>query len=204
MKNLRPFNKLPRNFYIRNTITVAKELLGKVLVKKEKRKLLAGAIVEVEAYDGSVDEAAHTFIGKTKRNEIMFNEGGYFYVYFTYGVHFCCNVVTGIKDEGTAVLIRSVEPITGIKQMAKNRFNTIVINEKEKINLTNGPGKVCRAFNINREHYGTDLTGNRIFILDRPKLSSKDIVVSKRIGIKKSVDLPWRFYIKDNPYVTKR
>lgn len=204
MKNLRPFNKLPRNFYIRNTITVAKELLGKVLVKKEKRKLLAGAIVEVEAYDGSVDEAAHTFIGKTKRNEIMFNEGGYFYVYFTYGVHFCCNVVTGIKDEGTAVLIRSVEPITGIKQMAKNRFNTIVINEKEKINLTNGPGKVCRAFNINREHYGIDLTGNRIFILDRPKLSSKDIVVSKRIGIKKSVDLPWRFYIKDNPYVTKR
>lgn len=204
MKNLRPFNKLPRNFYIRNTITVAKELLGKVLVKKEKRKLLAGAIVEVEAYDGSVDEAAHTFIGKTKRNEIMFNEGGYFYVYFTYGVHFCCNVVTGIKDEGTAVLIRSVEPITGIKQMAKNRFNTIVVNEKEKINLTNGPGKVCRAFNINREHYGIDLTGNRIFILDRPKLSSKDIVVSKRIGIKKSVDLPWRFYIKDNPYVTKR
>jgi DNA-3-methyladenine glycosylase len=204
MKNLRPFKKLPRNFYTRDTITTAKELLGKVLVKKEGRELLAGAIVEVEAYDGSVDEAAHTFVGKTKRNEIMFNEGGYFYVYFTYGVHFCCNVVTGRKDEGTAVLIRSVEPITGIKQMAKNRFNRILINEREKINLTNGPGKVCKAFNITREHYGTDLTGNRIFILDRPNLSSRNIVVSKRIGIKKSVDLPWRFYIKDNPYVTKK
>jgi DNA-3-methyladenine glycosylase len=95
MNNLRPFNKLPKNFYTRKTITVAKELLGKVLVKKEGRKLLAGIIVEVEAYDGSMDEAAHTFIGKTRRNEIMFNEGGYFYVYFTYGAHFCCNVVTG-------------------------------------------------------------------------------------------------------------
>ena len=204
MKYLRQFNKLPGNFYTRDTIKVAKELLGKVLVKKEGRNLLAGIIVEVEAYDGSMDEAAHTFVGKTKRNEIMFNEGGYFYVYFTYGVHFCCNVVTGRKDKGTAVLIRAVEPLAGIKQMAKNRFNKILINEKEKINLTNGPGKVCKAFNIAREHYGTDLTGNRIFILDRPNISSKNIVVSKRIGIKKSVDLPWRFYIKDNPYVTKR
>jgi DNA-3-methyladenine glycosylase len=204
MNNLRPFDKLPKNFYTRETITVARELLGKVLVKKEGRKLLAGIIVEVEAYDGSVDEAAHTFIGKTKRNEVMFNEGGYFYVYFTYGAHFCCNVVTGKKDKGTAVLIRSVEPLAGIKQMAENRFKKVLINEKEKINLTNGPGKICQAFGINKKHYGVDLTGNRIFILDRPRLSNKNIMISKRIGIKKSVDLPWRFYIRDNPYVTKR
>ena len=204
MKNLRPFNKLPRNFYTRDVITVAKELLGKVLVKKEGRELLSGLIVETEAYDGSVDQAAHTFIGRTKRNEIMFNYGGYFYVYFTYGAHFCCNIVTGKKEEGTAVLIRAVEPLTGIKQMTENRFNKTLVNDKEKINLTNGPGKVCKAFNINKEHYGLDLTGNSVFVLDRPRLSNKDIVITKRIGIKKSVDLPWRFFIKDNSYVTKK
>jgi DNA-3-methyladenine glycosylase len=88
--------------------------------------------------------------------------------------------------------------------MAENRFNKVLINEKEKINLTNGPGKICKAFGINKKHYGADLTGNRIFILDRPRLSNKNIMISKRIGIKKSVDLPWRFYIKDNPYVTKK
>ena len=204
MKNHQPAKKLPRNFYTRNVIKVAKELLGKVLVKKEGKQILSGLIVETEAYDGAVDEAAHTFIGKTKRNEIMFNKGGYFYVYFTYGNHFCCNVVTGKKNHGTAVLIRAVEPLMGIKLMAKNRFDKIVITEKEKINLTNGPGKVCKAFNINRDYYGLDLTGNRVFILDNPKIKNKDIIVTKRIGIKKSVDLPWRFYIKDNPFVSKR
>ena len=102
---------LTRNFYLRPVITVAKDLLGKVLIKKEGKKILAARIVEVEAYDGSIDEAAHTFKGKTVRNEVMFNEGGYLYVYFTYGVHFCCNVVTGKQNHGTAVLIRAVEPL---------------------------------------------------------------------------------------------
>jgi DNA-3-methyladenine glycosylase len=204
MKNLQPSDKLPRSFYTRNVITVAKELLGKILVKKEGRQLLSGLIVEAEAYDGAVDEAAHTFIGKTKRNEIMFNEGGFFYVYFTYGNHFCCNVVTGKKNHGTAVLIRAIEPLTGIKQMAKNRFGKTSIDDKEKINLTNGPGKVCKAFNISRDHYGLDLTGNHVFILDNSQIKNKDIVITKRIGIKKSADLRWRFYIKDNPYVSKR
>jgi len=204
MKNFQPSKKLPRNFYTRNVIIVAKELLGKVLVKKEGKQLLSGLIVETEAYDGAIDEAAHTFTGRTKRNEIMFNEGGYFYVYFTYGNHFCCNVVTGKKNHGAAVLIRAVEPLTGIKQMAKNRFGKTSIDDEEKINLTSGPGKICKAFNINKDHYGLDLLGNKIFILDNPRISNKDITVSKRIGIKKSADLPWRFYIKDNPYVSKR
>ncbi|MDO8549187.1 MAG: DNA-3-methyladenine glycosylase [Ignavibacteria bacterium] len=204
MKNLQPFKKLPKSFYTRDVLTVAKELLGKVLIKKEEGSLLAGKIVEVEAYDGSIDEAAHTFIGRTKRNEIMFNDGGYFYVYFTYGAHFCCNVVTGKKDHGTAVLIRAAEPLAGIERMSLNRFNKILLSEKEKLNLTSGPGKVCEAFDITREHYGIDLTGDKIFILDRPKLKSNQIVISKRIGIKKSVELPWRFYIKDNLYISKR
>ncbi|RPI71983.1 MAG: DNA-3-methyladenine glycosylase [Ignavibacteriales bacterium] len=204
MKNLHPFKKLSKNFYTRSLLVVAKELLGKILVKKEGRILLAGEIVEVEAYDGLTDEAAHTFIGRTKRNEIMFNEGGYFYVYFTYGAHFCCNIVTGKKDHGTAVLIRAVEPLTGIEKMALNRYNKLILTEKEKHNLTSGPGKVCEAFNITKEHYGIDLTGDQIFLLDRPKLKKNDIEVSKRVGIKKSIDLPWRFYIKNNPYISRK
>lgn len=204
MKKLPPFKKLPKQFYTRNLLTVARELPGKILVKKYGKTFLAGKIVEVEAYDGMIDEAAHTFTGRTKRNEIMFNDGGYFYVYFTYGAHFCCNIVTGKKDHGTAVLIRAVEPLAGIKKMSLNRYNKITLTEKEKLNLTSGPGKVCEAFGITKEHYGLDLTGDKIFLLDRPKLKKSEIVITKRIGIKKSVDLPWRFYIKDNPYVSRK
>ena len=196
--------KLPRKFYTRVVKTVAKDLLGKILVKKEGSSILAGRIVEVEAYDGNIDEAAHTFIGKTTRNEIMFNEGGYFYVYFTYGAHFCCNVVTGKKDHGTAVLIRAIEPIKGINKMIKNRFGRKLLNEKERFNLTSGPGKVCQAMGINRSHYGADLTLDKIFIIDAPKLKKNMMVVTKRVGIKKSVNLPWRFYIKENPYVSRK
>lgn len=204
MKKLQPFKKLSKQFYTRNLLTVARELPGKILVKKYGKTFLAGKIVEVEAYDGMIDEAAHTFTGRTKRNEIMFNDGGYFYVYFTYGAHFCCNIVTGKKDHGTAVLIRAVEPLAGIKKMSLNRYNKISMTEKEKLNLTSGPGKVCEAFGITKEHYGLDITGDKIFLLDRPKLKKSEIVITKRIGIKKSVDLPWRFYIKDNPYVSRK
>jgi len=196
--------KLKKKFYTRDVLTVARELPGKILVKRSGKNILAGIIVEVEAYDGSFDRAAHTYIGKTKRNEIMFEEGGYFYVYFTYGAHFCCNVVTGVKNHGTAVLIRAVEPIEGIKIMGKNRFGKGLLNEKEKFNLTSGPGKICQAFGINKRHYGLDLSGDEIYLLNRKKISDDKIIVAKRIGIKKSIDLPWRFYIKDNPYVSRK
>lgn len=204
MESLSNLTKLPRKFYTRDLITVAKELLGKILVKNENGIVTAGKIVEVESYDGDTDEAAHTFTGMTKRNRVMFNEGGYFYVYFTYGAHFCCNIVTGIKGKGTAVLIRAVEPVEGMDYMIKNRFGRELKNEKEKFNLTSGPGKVCQAFQINRNHYGLDLTGETVYLLNQPKLDDKDIVIKKRIGIKKSVDLPWRFYIKDNPFVSRK
>jgi DNA-3-methyladenine glycosylase len=229
-------DKLKREFYTRPLITVAKELLGKILVKTENvpapsqlttsnslitsdvlqaitlnapkqqtsPAFLAGKIVEVEAYNGSVDQAAHTFIGKTKRNEIMFHQGGYLYVYFTYGVHFCANVVTGKEGQGTAVLIRAIQPLIGIDVMITNRYGRDLKNEKEKLNLTNGPGKICQALRINQDHYGADLTGNEILIIDQPKVDNKNIIVTKRIGISKSVDLPWRFYIKDNPWVSAK
>lgn len=199
-----PHRKLKRPFYTRELLTVAKELLGKILVKNDGKVTLSGKIVEVEAYDGSIDEAAHTFTGKTKRNEIMFGMGGFLYVYFTYGAHFCSNVVTGKEGEGTAVLIRALEPVEGIHEMIHNRFGRDLLKEKEKYNLTSGPGKVCQAMSITRDHYGVDLTGNKIFLLDQPDLKSGQIVISKRIGIKKSVDLPWRFHIKDNPYISRK
>jgi DNA-3-methyladenine glycosylase len=196
--------KINRAFYKRGVLTVARELPGKILVKSDTKPLLAGKIVEVEAYDGIIDEAAHTFIGKTNRNKIMFEEGGYFYVYFTYGNHFCCNIVTGKKDHGTAVLIRGIEPLTGIQQMILNRYGRNLVNEKEKYNLTNGPGKICQAFGINREYYGEDLINGRIYLLNQRMLPDDKIVQTTRIGIKKSIELPWRFYIKDNPFVSRK
>jgi len=198
------FNKkLPREFYLRPVLKVATDLLGKILVKNEGTKLLAGKIVEVEAYDGSKDEASHSFRGKTKRNEVMFWQGGYLYVYFTYGVHHCCNVVTGKEGYGAAVLIRAIEPLIGIETMAYRRFGKKKIDEKQLLNLTNGPGKICEAFAFNRSHSGLDLTGNKVYIIDVPSVKKSQIGISKRIGITKSTELPWRFFIKDSKFLSR-
>ena len=202
--NLSNLKKLKRSFYTRDLLLVAEELLGKIIVKADGKIPLAGRIVEVEAYDGRVDEAAHTYTGKTNRNRIMFEEGGYFYVYFTYGAHFCCNVVTGEAGHGTAVLIRAVEPLAGMEQMAINRYGKNLVNEKEKFNLTSGPGKVCQAFGITREYYGEDLMRGRVYLLNQKKVPEDKIVRTTRIGIKKSTELRWRFYIKDNPFVSRK
>jgi DNA-3-methyladenine glycosylase len=196
--------KLKRSFYKRDVRLVAKELLGKLLVRIEKDFYLAGRIVEVEAYDGFIDQAAHSFRGKTERNKVMFYEGGHFYVYFTYGAHYCCNVVTGEKDEGMAVLIRAVEPVEGVKYMSINRYGRVLLSDKEKINLTNGPGKVCSAFAVTKADNGTDLLGDRVFIALNQKIEDSMIGISKRIGIKKSIELEWRFFIKGNPYVSRK
>lgn len=196
--------KLSGNFYTRGVHTVAKELLGKLLVRGIKGSILSGIIVEVEAYDGSIDEAAHTFRGRTARNEVMYQKGGVLYVYFTYGMHYCCNVVTGKGNEGKAVLIRAIEPVQGIARMCINRFSKEEITQKEYTNLTNGPAKVCKALGIGLKENGTVLTGQEIYIIDRSVPSGEEIGVSKRIGIKKSVDLPWRYYIKDNRFVSKK
>ena len=196
--------KLGKNFYKADVLSVAKSLLGKILVKKNSSRFIAGKIVEVEAYDGDTDQAAHSYGGITTRNEIMFDEGGYLYVYLSYGVHFCCNVVTGVKNKGTAVLIRAVEPVEGIEAMCKNRFGKKVVSEKEMLNLTSGPGKVCKAFGIEKKHSGSDLTGDKIFILNSPLGENEKIASSKRIGITKSAHLPWRFFIKSNPYLSRK
>lgn len=198
------FNKINKKFYLQPVLTVAKELLGKVIVKQEGDKILSGRIVEVEAYDGKIDQASHSYNGKTKRNEVMFNEGGYFYVYLTYGVHHCCNVVTGKKDSGEAVLIRAVEPIDGIEIIANRRFGKKNISQKEMFNLTSGPGKVCQAFGFNKTYSGLELNGDEVFLINQKKLSDNKIGTSKRIGISKSIDLPWRFFEIGNPYLSRK
>ena len=196
--------KLSKSFYCRELHTVAKELLGKVLIKKNSKNLFAVKIVEVEAYDGEIDKAAHSFGGKTERNRVMFNKGGFFYVYLSYGVHNCCNIVTGFEDKGTAVLIRAVEPLKGLDVMIKKRFGRKLKNDNEITNLTSGPGKVCKALGINKNHSGLDLSGDKIFLLDQPKVKVSEIGISKRIGITKSTNYPWRFYIKENQFLSRK
>jgi len=196
--------KLGNKFYTREVTTVAKELLGKTFVKFVDGETVSAKIVEVEAYDGSVDEAAHSFGGLTTRNEVMFNEGGLLYVYFIYGTHYCCNIVTGKENDGAAVLIRAVEPLTGLDYLSENRYGKTRLTEKELLSLTNGPGKICKAFNITKKHNGIDLSGDEIFILDAKKVDKSRIAQTVRVGIKKSAELPWRFYLKDNLFVSKR
>lgn len=196
--------KLPKSFYLRDTLTVAKELIGKLFVKNENGILYSGIIVECEAYDGNIDRASHSYGGMTKRTEVMFREGGYLYVYFTYGMHFCANVVAGNSGHGTGILIRAVEPVDGIIQMGLNRFGNENLTGKEIKNLTGGPAKLCKAFGIQRQYNGTDLTGNLIYLTEGITVNDAEIGTSKRIGITKSVDLPWRFIFKNNPYLSRK
>ncbi len=203
-QKIKTSNKLKKKFYQRDVLIVAENLMGKIFVKREGNKFLSGKIVEVEAYAHQIDEASHSYKGITKRNEVMFKQGGFLYVYFTYGFHFCCNVVAEKKGIGSAVLIRAIEPIDGIEIMKKNRFGNRLLKKNYITNLTSGPGKVCQAFGITKEHNGTSLTGNEIFIVDGEEIDSKNIVKTKRVGIKKSTEFLWRFYIKDNPFVSKK
>lgn len=203
LNNILNSPKLEQNFYIRDILEVAKELLGKIFIRKIGQLIFAGKIVEVEAYDTG-DEASHSFNGISDRNRVMFENGGLLYVYFIYGVHYCCNVVTGKDDHGAAVLIRAIEPLNHLELLAKNRFNKITMNEKEKINLTNGPAKICQAFQIGKSDNGTSLIADDIYILDTPKIKEDQIIQTTRIGISRSKELPWRFYIKDNKFVSQK
>ena len=193
------FKRLPRSFYLRPTLIVAKYLLGKYFVRTLGKQTLVGKIVEVEAYLGEKDPASHTYRGKTKRNEVMFKKGGHLYVYFTYGMHFCANVVTEKEGIGHAVLLRAIEPVEGLELMRRNRgYST---DESDK-NLTNGPAKMCEAYGIGREENGTDLLGDKIFITTGESITKSGIAASQRIGIRKATDKKWRFYIKGNDFVS--
>jgi len=204
--------KLSRSFYTQRTLIVAKELLGKIFVRKSGKKILSGKIVEVEAYLHN-DPACHAFRGMTERNKVMFNEGGYLYVYFTYGMHFCANIVTYKEGIGEAVLIRAVEPIEGIEVMMRNRFpddrdlHTDVRHLKgvrHLYTLTNGPAKFAQAFGVGREESGIDLLGNEIYLLNTKPIPKSQIISTTRIGIKVGTEKKWRFYIKGNVWISKK
>lgn len=189
--------KLPRSFYLGSTLQIAKALLGKHIVRNYRGNKLVGKIVEVEAYRGSFDPASHAYRGRTNRNEVMFREGGHLYVYFTYGMHFCANVVTRGHGIGEAVLIRAVEPIEGIEFMRRLRGRA-----GEDIDLTNGPAKFCEAFCIRRSQNGVDLLGKEIYLLMGERIPFSKIWVTTRVGIRNGTEKKWRFCVKGNPWVS--
>jgi DNA-3-methyladenine glycosylase len=192
--------KLPRSFYLRPTLTIAPDLLGKYLVRKNGSELLIGKIVEVEAYLGERDPASHAYRGKTKRNEVMFMKGGHLYVYFTYGMHYCCNVVTEKKGMGCAVLLRALEPIQGLKTMLRLRGTKAPPKYPER--LSSGPANLCRALGIGGSENGTDLLGKEIFIAEGEQIPRSRIAATPRIGIRNAVEKRWRFHIRENRFVS--
>jgi len=184
-------NILPREFYLKNTVTVAKNLLGKRIVRKIGRCEISGIIIETEAYRHKDDPASHAFREITDRNKVMFGDVGMAYVYFTYGMHYCFNVVAkNSKIKAGAVLIRAIQPEKGIKIIQENRGSVNFAN------LTNGPAKLTQALEITKEHYGIDLTKHsKLFITEGIKKPEK-ISASPRIGIKEATDKLWNFKIK--------
>jgi len=190
---------LTRAFYERNTIHVANDLLGKVLVRRLGAISLEGIIVETEAYRGYDDPASHAYKGPTRRNQVMFGQPGHAYVYFTYGMHYCLNVTTERVGQPGAVLIRAAQPLKGIAQMKRRRGTDHVKD------LTNGPAKLTQAFAVTRALNGHDLTSRRkLFIAEPCHPEPLSIVSGTRIGIRAGAERPWRFFVRGNPFVSKR
>jgi len=203
-------NRLPRKFYTRPTLKVAKHLLGKYLVRKIGSRKLVGKIVETEAYIGPQDKASHAYnYKKTKRNRAEWLIGGHIYIYLVYGMYWQLNVSTSQEGEPECVLIRALEPIILPKiKSQKSKVKNTIQNLKLLKNLTNGPGKLCRWMKLDKSFYGEDLTkSKRIWLETGEKIRPNHIVASKRIGIdyaKEWADKPWRFYIKNNKFVSGR
>ncbi len=187
--------KLPREFYERSTLQVAKDILGKHLVYHHPEGKLSAKIVEVEAYIGKGDPACHAARGKTPRNSVMFGPGGHAYIYFIYGMYHCLNFVTEAEPEPAAVLIRAAEPDEGLNIML---LNSPVKNSQS---LLSGPGKLCRAFGLTRDQSGLDLTQNTLY-LERRENAGIEIGKTTRIGIKDGADKLWRFYDKESSAVS--
>lgn len=193
--------KLPVDFYLqKNVTTVARQLIGKVLLTKIDDQVSGGIIVETEAYS-SKEKGCHAYRGMTKRNEVMFEDGGIAYVYLCYGVHEMFNVVTNVKGKADAILIRALEPLIGVESMME-RMNTSTTRR-----ITSGPGKLTKALGIDRSFNGKKLSGREIWIEDQNRtIKSKDIESDTRIGIDYAGEdalLPWRFFLKNSVWVSK-
>jgi DNA-3-methyladenine glycosylase len=194
---------LPRRFYDRDPRSVSRELLGKVLVRRNGRQILTGRIVEVEAYLGNDDPAAHAAAGRTARNDVLFGPPGHAYVYFIYGNHYCLNVSCLPDGIAGGILFRAAEPLEGIEEMAHARG--VAINSPRDLKLlTSGPGRLAEAFGITRQRdNGKDLTSpdSDLFIADDGFRVSR-VIVTQRIGITKAAALPLRYVIAGNSFVS--
>lgn len=175
---------------------VAPRLLGAVLERELNGQIIRVRIVETEAYHQS-DAASHSYRGRTPRTDVMFGPAGHLYVYFTYGMHYCMNVVTGPEGEGSAVLIRATEPLQGEELMIDNRGG------RSGVELTNGPAKVCQALQVDKALNGHELRHAPLKLILNKPLPADAIHHTTRIGITKAVDMPWRFYIESNAYVSR-
>lgn len=187
---------IPRGFYCRDSRAVAPDLINLVLITGDGR---AGKIVEVEAYAGAEDPAAHSFRGKTRRNATMFGPAGHLYVYFTYGMHWCANVVCGDEGDGIAVLIRALEPLVGLELMRAVR--PIILKDRD---LCRGPARLAKSLGITGADDGADLvSGAEGYRLMRdPSARAVKLIASPRIGISKAIDEPWRWHVDDNRFVS--
>jgi DNA-3-methyladenine glycosylase len=194
--------KLPRAFFLQDTVTVARALLGCTLWRRIGRELLAARLVETEAYLGANDPASHARRGlRSARNESMYLEGGHAYVYFTYGMHWCMNVVTQEADTAEAVLLRAAEPVRGIESIRARRPKA-----RRDYDLMNGPGKLCAALGIDRALDGEDLRGDTLYLTAHDiDVAERDVAVSPRIGVEGAAEAafwPLRFFLKGNRFVS--
>jgi DNA-3-methyladenine glycosylase len=189
--------RLPRSFYARPVLQVARGLLGRLLVYDSARGRLSGRIVEVEAYRGADDPASHAYRGPTRRNAVMFGPPGHAYVYFTYGMHHCLNIVTGPEGRASAVLVRALEPEEGIEVMGEHRG--IEVRER----LARGPGCVTQALGLDRRHDGLDLVEGPLYLsAAAPRRRGLSIAAGPRIGIRLARSRPWRFFLEGHPCVS--
>jgi DNA-3-methyladenine glycosylase len=191
--------RFSRTFFRQSSTIVAKEILGAYLHHVLDGEELIGKIVETEAYCVG-DEACHAFRGKTPRNAVMFGEGGFSYIYFTYGMHHCFNITANEEGVAEAVLVRAIEPVKGIETMRALRPKATRDRD-----ITNGPGKLCQAMSLTRKENGIDLIESDMLFLTRGEspISANHIGVSTRIGINVAQEHLWRFYLKENEYVSR-
>jgi DNA-3-methyladenine glycosylase len=188
--------RLVRSFYSQPTLEVAESLLGRTLYRETEEGLVAGRLVEVEAYCGAEDPASHAYRRLTPRNAIMFGPAGYLYVYFSYGMHHCANIVTWEEGVAGAVLLRAVEPLEGLDLMASRR------GLSDPRLLAKGPGRLCQAFGLTRQNNGADLVTDDLWVGEQRSLRGP-VRTSMRIGVKPELDKPWRFF-EEGPYTSGR
>ena len=201
--------KLTRDFYMRDTVEVAKDLIGRVLIRRASGGLTAGRIVEAEAYAGAKDAACHSARGKRGgRTEVMYGPGGFAYVYLIYGMYYCMNIVTRPAGEPEAVLIRALEPLDGLPLMCVRRgiAGDGGGYEKNRRNLCAGPGKLSIAMGIDKSCYGLDLCGDALYLEEGRKPPEGEVGATPRINVGyagEAADYPWRFILKGSPYLSK-